>query len=175
MFNDIIIISNSTAESNQIKNSIEKYISVSVKTSFNNSIVHSNSLFIFNKVSVDNLELGNNIYIIIAKDGSEFLKLRKRFNNTGAIILDSDVGNKEILGCLMATNFLSEKIHSVVEENNRLKERLEQIKLINQAKCILIEHKNMSEQSAHKFIEQQAMNNRITKFEIAKNILKTLK
>lgn len=45
--------------------------------------------------------------------------------------------------------------------------------LINRAKLALMLYLNMSEPSAHRYIEKRAMDMRVTKNEIAKNILKT--
>ena len=58
-------------------------------------------------------------------------------------------------------------------ENERLKVKISEIRLIDRAKCILIEYLNMSEPQAHRYIEKQAMDLRVTKKEIAENILKT--
>ena len=46
-------------------------------------------------------------------------------------------------------------------------------KFLDRAKCILIQYLNMSEPQAHRYIEKQAMDLRVTKKEIAENILKT--
>lgn len=51
--------------------------------------------------------------------------------------------------------------------------KIEEIKIVTHAKCILMEYLQMSENQAHKYIEKQAMDMRITKREIAENILKT--
>lgn len=59
------------------------------------------------------------------------------------------------------------------KENSRLVQRLEDIRVITRAKCLLIEYLNMSELAAHKYIEKQAMDLRITKKEVANRILKT--
>ena len=59
------------------------------------------------------------------------------------------------------------------KENSRLVQRLEDIRIITRAKCLLIEYLNMSELAAHKYIEKQAMDLRITKKEVANRILKT--
>ena len=58
-------------------------------------------------------------------------------------------------------------------ENERLKVKISEIRLIDRAKCILIQYLNMSEPQAHRYIEKQAMDLRVTKKEIAENILKT--
>ena len=50
---------------------------------------------------------------------------------------------------------------------------LDEMRLINRAKRILMLYLNMSEPSAHRYIEKRARDMRVTKTEIAKNILKT--
>ena len=48
-----------------------------------------------------------------------------------------------------------------------------EIRLVNRAKWLLIGELNMSEPDAHRYIEKQAMDNGVTKKEIAENIIKT--
>ena len=52
-----------------------------------------------------------------------------------------------------------------------LKTRLEEIKLINNAKLLLIEHKRISEDEAHRYLEKRAMDLRRSKIDIAKEII----
>ncbi len=62
------------------------------------------------------------------------------------------------------------------EENNESqnhKKEIEEVKIVNRAKCVLIQYLNMTETQAHKYIEKQAMNLRLSKAEISENILKT--
>jgi len=47
------------------------------------------------------------------------------------------------------------------------------IRIIDRAKCLLISYLNMSEQEAHRYIEKQAMDMRLTKRMIAEGIIKT--
>ena len=55
---------------------------------------------------------------------------------------------------------------------NKLKEKINDIRLIDRAKLTLIQYLKMSEEESHKYIEKQAMDLRITKVDVAKNILK---
>ena len=57
------------------------------------------------------------------------------------------------------------------DENVRLKESIGDLKLVDRAKCALIQYLNMTESDAHRFIEKQAMNKRLSKREIALQIL----
>jgi len=58
-------------------------------------------------------------------------------------------------------------------ENAKLKQRIEDIRIVDRAKCILISYMNMNERDAHRYIEKQAMDMRSTKRAVAEGILKT--
>lgn len=62
---------------------------------------------------------------------------------------------------------------SVMKEYNKLQTKIEETRLINRAKCILIQYLKLTEPQAHRYIEKQAMDQRLSKLEVAKNILKT--
>ena len=57
--------------------------------------------------------------------------------------------------------------------NTKNIETTDELSLINRAKLALMLYLNMSEPMAHRYIEKRAMDMRLTKKEIAKNILKT--
>ncbi len=64
----------------------------------------------------------------------------------------------------------------IKKENDYIKpkglaERLEEIKLINTAKVLLISHKKLTEDEAHKYLEKRAMNLRKPKVVVAKEII----
>ena len=56
-------------------------------------------------------------------------------------------------------------------ENDRLRQKVEDISLISRAKCMLIYHKSIDEYGAHRLIEKRAMDERRSKREIAFEIL----
>ena len=45
--------------------------------------------------------------------------------------------------------------------------------MVDRAKCAMIQYLNMTEPQAHRYIEKQAMDLRITKKEVARGILET--
>ncbi|MDR0856528.1 MAG: ANTAR domain-containing protein [Clostridiales bacterium] len=57
------------------------------------------------------------------------------------------------------------------QENFRLLSKIEDIRLVDRAKCLLIEKRGMSEPEAHKHIEKQAMNLRVTRRRVAEEII----
>ena len=65
-----------------------------------------------------------------------------------------------------------ERLRRLEKENKKLSLKLDEIKLVNRAKWVLIEYLKMSEPQAHRYIEKQAMDMRITKREVAESIIR---
>ncbi len=59
------------------------------------------------------------------------------------------------------------------KENVQLQSKIEEMRLVDRAKCVLIQYLTMSEPQAHRYIEKQAMDMRVSKRVIAEGILKT--
>ena len=58
-------------------------------------------------------------------------------------------------------------------ENAKLQRKLDEGRIIDRAKGILIKYLSMTEPQAHKYLERQAMDLRISKTEVAKRLLST--
>ncbi len=78
----------------------------------------------------------------------------------------------QTLGLMQAT---SERLRGFAQKSESLEERMNEIRLINHAKWLLIEYLKMTETEAHHYIEKQAMDLRISKRDVASNIIKTYK
>ena len=63
-------------------------------------------------------------------------------------------------------------ISRLKSENERLQEKIAEIRLVDRAKCALIQYADMTEPQAHRYIEKQAMDLRRTRLDIAQSILK---
>ena len=57
------------------------------------------------------------------------------------------------------------------QENQRMQEKLAQVRLVSRAKCCLIELGHMTEAEAHRYIEKKAMDTRRDRAEVAQEIL----
>lgn len=66
-----------------------------------------------------------------------------------------------------------ERLRRMESKQLSVEEKIEEIRLFNHAKWLLIEYLNMTEPDAHHYIEKQAMDLRITKREAAENIIKS--
>ena len=56
-------------------------------------------------------------------------------------------------------------------ENERLQKKYEELKIIDRAKCLLIEHMRITEDEAHRVLEKEAMNTRVSRVRVAKQVL----
>ena len=66
-----------------------------------------------------------------------------------------------------------ERMRQMQARQATVEEKIEEIRLVNRAKWLLIECLSMTEPEAHRYIEKQSMDERISKREVAENIIKT--
>jgi AmiR/NasT family two-component response regulator len=57
------------------------------------------------------------------------------------------------------------------EQTARLQTRYEELKIIDRAKCLLIEHMRITEEEAHRVLEKEAMDSRMTRVRVARKVL----
>ena len=62
----------------------------------------------------------------------------------------------------------------VLSEQERLQRQVQDVQIVCRVKCLLVEKRGMTEEEAHHFIEQEAMNTGLSKREAALKILKEL-
>lgn len=90
---------------------------------------------------------------------------------SGAAVLPSDVALPVLLGVLRAEAKAGERLFAVSGEIDRLREKLRTEKLISRAKLVLMA-RGMNEEEAHRFLEKQAMDRRISRAAVAEEVLR---
>ena len=65
------------------------------------------------------------------------------------------------------------KVGALEKEASSLQRKMEEIRLVNRAKLVLMEHLNMSEAQAHRYIEKSAMDSCTKRSEVAETIIRT--
>jgi response regulator NasT len=66
------------------------------------------------------------------------------------------------------------KVQVLSSQTTKLKVKMEEIRLVNRAKMLLMQNLKMTEQEAHRYIEKEAMDTGAKKIAIAELIIKTL-
>lgn len=91
----------------------------------------------------------------------------------GVLVISKPINRHLFHHYLLFTDFFKRRMLGYMEENDKLKQMVEEMKVINRAKCLLMQCLSMSEAQAHRYLEKQAMDMRMSKIEIAKQVLKT--
>lgn len=102
-----------------------------------------------------------------------FDEISSRVEDYGVITVAKPVNRELLWGALKIAEAAYKRLRAVHMENRLLLCKIEDIRIIDRAKCILISHFSMSEPEAHRCIEKQAMDMRTTKRSVAEEILKT--
>ena len=93
----------------------------------------------------------------------------------GVITLSKPTNLQMVTQNLRILCAIRERMRQMQARQATVEEKIEEIRLVNRAKWLLIECLSMTEPEAHRYIEKQSMDERISKREVAENIIKTYK
>ncbi len=110
--------------------------------------------------------------VVLAKtDVADDVQNRVRF--TGAFVLPRPFSKSSIIQTVKMSVLAKENMQRLREENTKLSQKLNDDRIINRAKCCLIQYLNFTEEQAQEHIRRLAMDRRITMKEVAEDILRT--
>ena len=93
----------------------------------------------------------------------------------GVLTLSKPTNSQLIVQSLRVLCATRERLRQMEQKQMSVEKKIEEIRLVNRAKWLLIECLGMKESDAHRYIEKQAMDLRISKSEMAENIIRTYK
>ena len=91
----------------------------------------------------------------------------------GVLVLSKPVSKALFDQALRFSRIARGRMLALKQENDRLERKLAELRLVDRAKCVLIQHLGMTEEQAHRHMEKQAMDTRQTKADVARTILST--
>ena len=97
--------------------------------------------------------------------------ISEKVENYGVITLEKPISRKLFWSALKLTKVTAIRMEIAQKEIKKLQRKLVEQKDISRAKCILIEKNSMTEDEAHKYIEKNAMNQRVSRWEIAIQVI----
>ena len=128
-------------------------------------------------------ETGENLARHIARKGSAqvllfvssefFDAVSAACENDGVLTIAKPVNKTIFWSALKLAKSTQNRMVRIQAENSQLVQKIEDIRIVGRAKCILVSYLNMNEQEAHRYIEKQAMDMRTTRRSVAEGILKT--
>lgn len=97
----------------------------------------------------------------------------KKLGAKGVFVIGKPLNRAVFLKGLHFCEAMLARTGVIASENERLQRNIDENRIISRAKGILMEYLSMTEPQAHKYLEKQAMDLRLTKLEVAKNLLST--
>ena len=91
----------------------------------------------------------------------------------GVITLSKPTNRQMVAQNLRILCATRERMRQMQAKQATVEEKIKEIRLVNRAKWLLIECLSMTEPEAHRYIEKQAMDLRISKREAAENVIRT--
>ena len=115
----------------------------------------------------------NNMGVLLLTGSDVFKQVSYRVEQSGVITLAKPTTKQSLYIALRALTALRSKLLQMEQKTKALQQKVADIHTVNHAKWLLIQHDNMTENEAHRFIEKQAMDMRLSRREVAESIIRT--
>ena len=113
--------------------------------------------------------------VLLLVKNEHFNDIYSKVVSYGVITLSKPTNMQMVAQNLRILCATRERLRQMEAKQATVEEKIEEIRLVNRAKWLLIECLSMTEPEAHRYIEKQSMDLRISKREVAENIIKTYK
>lgn len=111
--------------------------------------------------------------VILVVKAEHFEEVSSVCEEEGVLTIAKPINRELFWSALKFAKSAQNRLRIAHAENVRLMQKIEDIRIVDRAKCVLISYMNMDEKEAHRYIEKQAMDMRSTRRVIAEGILKT--
>lgn len=108
--------------------------------------------------------------MLVVKDEPHIDEFEK-FARQGICIFSLNMGKRMFINSIHLLVGVHYRFCSGTIKEQTLQRKIDEIRLVDRAKCLLIQYSQMTEEQAHHFIEKEAMDNRVTRKDIAQKIL----
>ena len=109
------------------------------------------------------------ILLIVRAENAD--EVAEKVEDMGVMVLGKPVGRAMFYQALKMVTAARRRVLGPKSENLQLQKKIDEIRMVDRAKCALIQYLSMTEQQAHRYIEKQAMDRRQTRMQIAQSII----
>lgn len=111
------------------------------------------------------------VMLIVKADA--FDQVAYKVEDYGIFCLPKPTSKERLLQVMRLMTATHSRLARAKKETATLQSKMEEIRIVNRAKWVLIDQLGFSEPEAHRYIEKQAMDQCITRKKVSENILKT--
>lgn len=116
---------------------------------------------------------GGTAGVLLLVKNDYFDQVCYKVEREGVLTVGKPSSRQTLYGAVKLAAAMSARLAKMERKNKTLQEKMADIRTVNRAKWLLIENLNMTERDAHYYIEKQAMNMRLSRHEVAENIIRT--
>ena len=111
--------------------------------------------------------------VLLFVKAEHYPDINGRVSLFGVLALPKPASSQTVSQSLQLLCGTRERLRRMEQKTASIEEKMEEIRIINRAKLLLMEQLKMTEKEAHRFIEKQAMDRCVTRITIAQSILST--
>lgn len=115
----------------------------------------------------------DNISVLMLVSADAYDQVCYRVEDSGVVTLSKPMSKQSFYAAVKVLTAVRAKLVRMDRKNQALQEKMLDIRTVNRAKWLLIERHHMTESEAHYYIEKQAMDMRLSRREVAENIIRT--
>ena len=113
--------------------------------------------------------------VLLLVKAEHYPDINGRVSPFGVLVLPKPTTSQAVSQSLQLLCGTRERLRRMEQKTASIEEKMEEIRIINRAKLLLMEQLKMTEKEAHRFIEKQATDRCVTRITIAQSILSTYK
>lgn len=124
------------------------------------------------KYAID-VSTGKDTVCMLFVRAEQYADTKAKVTPHGVFTLSKPTSTVSITNGLSFLAAARERLRNLEKKTLSIEEKMEEIRLVNRAKWLLIDHLKMTEPDAHRYLEKQAMDTCVTRVQVAKEIIRT--
>lgn len=124
------------------------------------------------RFAVDICNSKGTVVLFMAR-AEHYAEIYDKIAEQGVFTLRKPTSKPMLLTALSWMSSAREMLRKTEKKTLSIEEKMEEIRIVNRAKWLLISEIKIDEQKAHRYIEKQAMDRCVSKREVAEEIIKT--
>ena len=126
-----------------------------------------------NELAVYSVDMRSPQNVVIAVKADRCDDLLSYVGNEWVIVVAKPLNRTQIVQTIRIIEASQDRFEIISRTNAKLRERLDEIHVIDKAKYMLVDKMRISENEAYRYIEKKAMDERISKYKVSQRILES--
>lgn len=124
------------------------------------------------RLAIDACAVSGTVVLLLVKSES-YISVYDKVVVHGVFTLSRPISRQSLLLALGWMASARERLRKIEKKTLSIEDKMEEIRLVNRAKWLLISELKMDEPQAHRYIEKQAMDMCVSKRRVAEEIIRT--